>query len=76
MKETISAEAQKVDVSAPRERVRGQRPNTCNGTPPRCTWQSGRPHRGLETVVADLVGLIQKEKRQQTPQACTALKAN
>ena len=45
------------------------------GTPPRCTRQTGRPRRGPKTIVADLVGPTPKEKRQRTPEACTASRA-
>ena len=63
---------------AKREWERGQRPNTCTAelrARERHQGESGRPRRGPKTMVADLVGPTLKEKRQRTPQACTAPRA-
>ena len=83
VKETIPAGAQKVDVRAPRESWgRGQRPSTCTAGPTarerhqgEHSSQGGRA-QGPKIRVADLVGPTPKEKRQRTPQACTASRAN
>ena len=80
VKETIPARAEKVDVRAPRECGRednaqipvlldqGQENATEVNTAVRAA-----AHR--TAIVANLVGPTPKEKRQRTPQACTASRA-